>query len=186
MSSSGSSPVVSESARALQENLHILLTRLSATFDHVKNWPEAKGDSDDASVHVESTSKLIANVRQVVAALEKVEGSVKADKELRRSLQDCQIPLDLLDLLDSNLNPDCFSRGLVREALGQLAGLQRRKLALSLLGAAVQSGLNKRLAEEKAGSSSSTAAPAAGEGKKRSRSEDDDSAEPARKKQHVS
>lgn len=45
---------------------------------------------------------------------------------------------------------DCFSRGLLREALGQLAGLKRRKLALEMLGAAVQTGLNRRLAETKA------------------------------------
>jgi hypothetical protein len=44
---------------------------------------------------------------------------------------------------------DCFSRGLLREALGQLAGLKRRKLAMGLLAAAVQSGLNKRDAEGK-------------------------------------
>jgi hypothetical protein len=31
----------------------------------------------------------------------------------------------------------------LREALGQLAGLKRRKLALEMLGNAVQSGLNK-------------------------------------------
>jgi hypothetical protein len=42
---------------------------------------------------------------------------------------------------------DCFSRGLLREALGQLAGLKRRKMALEMLGAAVQAGLNKRLSE---------------------------------------
>lgn len=40
--------------------------------------------------------------------------------------------------------PDCFSRGLLREALGQLAGLKRRKLALEMLGAAIQNGLNQR------------------------------------------
>ena len=44
---------------------------------------------------------------------------------------------------------DCFSRGLLREALGQLAGLKRRKLALEMLGSAVQSGLNKKDAELK-------------------------------------
>jgi hypothetical protein len=41
---------------------------------------------------------------------------------------------------------DCFSRGLLREALGQLAGLKRRKLALEMLGAAVQAGLDRRYA----------------------------------------
>ena len=41
---------------------------------------------------------------------------------------------------------DCFSRGLLKEALGQLAGLKRRKLALEMLGAAVQTGLNHKKA----------------------------------------
>jgi hypothetical protein len=39
---------------------------------------------------------------------------------------------------------DCFSRGLLREALGQLAGLKRRKLALEMLGTAIQTGLDQR------------------------------------------
>ena len=39
---------------------------------------------------------------------------------------------------------DCFSRGLLRESMGQLAGLKRRKLALEMLGSAVQAGLNSR------------------------------------------
>ena len=43
---------------------------------------------------------------------------------------------------------DCFSRGLLRESLGQLAGLKRRKLALEMLGAAVQTGLNRRIASD--------------------------------------
>ena len=33
---------------------------------------------------------------------------------------------------------------MLREALGQLKGLRRRKLALKMLGEAVQSGLNKK------------------------------------------
>jgi hypothetical protein len=37
----------------------------------------------------------------------------------------------------------------LREALGQLAGLKRRKLALEMLGNAVQSGLTKRDKEAK-------------------------------------
>ena len=42
------------------------------------------------------------------------------------------------------LRSDCFSRGLLREALGQLAGLKRRKLALEMLGAAIQNGLDQQ------------------------------------------
>jgi len=51
---------------------------------------------------------------------------------------------------------DCFSRGLVKEALGQLAGLKRRKLALQMLGAEIQAGLDKRDAVEKKESATST------------------------------
>jgi hypothetical protein len=157
----------------LQESLHILLTRLAKTIDQVKNWPEATGD--DASIHVETTSKLIASVRDVISQLQQVEGIVQADATVRKSLNECLIPLDLLDLLDTSLNPECFSRGLLREALGQLAGLKRRKLALALLGAAVQSGLNKRLLE----TSSS-------DFKKRSRDElDGEVAEPPAKEQRT-
>jgi hypothetical protein len=136
-------PVISDGARTLQERLHKLLSRLAETIEQVKKWPEAKGD--DASIHVERTTQLIANIRAVLKSLSRVEACLKDDAALRESLQQCKIPLDLLDLLaSSNLNPECFSRGLLREALGQLAGLKRRKLALELLGAAVQSGIQKR------------------------------------------
>lgn len=193
---SGSGAVVADNARILQESLHILLSRLARTIEHVKSWPEAKGD--DASIHVESTSKLITNINQVIAALQKVEGIVKTDKVLRKSLQECQIPYDLLELLDySTINPDCFSRGLLREALGQLAGLKRRKLALEMLGHAVQSGLNKRLAAEEEKKLAATSGGGGGgtgtTSKKRPRSSDEvkaadtaAAAEPALKKPHLS
>mmetsp|Transcript_43897 Transcript_43897/g.48868 ORF Transcript_43897/g.48868 Transcript_43897/m.48868 type:complete len:214 (-) Transcript_43897:598-1239(-) len=130
--------------KSLQERLHILLTHLATTTDLIKTWPES--DGDDASVHVETTTKLITAVLSVVTALQKVEGVIKADAVLKRSLQECKVPINLLDLLDhgNGLNPDCFSRGLLKEALGQLAGLKRRKLALEMLGAAIQTGLNQR------------------------------------------
>lgn len=144
MSSSPSSNMT-DGSRTLQDRLHDLISRLSSTIEMVKKWPEAGGD--DASIHVEETTKLIASIRQVIASLQKVEEVIKTDKELKTNLDQCLIPLDLLDLLDQNLNPDCFSRGLLREALGQLAGLKRRKLALEMLGTAVQIGLNKRNSE---------------------------------------
>jgi hypothetical protein len=93
-----------------------LLTRLAGTIKQVKNWPEAKGD--DASIHVESTTKLIEKIRHFIASLQRVEACVKNDAKLKQSLQNCLIPLDLLDLLDYALNPDCFSRGLLQEAMG--------------------------------------------------------------------
>jgi hypothetical protein len=159
----------------LQEALHVLLSRLAATMELIRNWPEASGD--DASIHVETTSKLITSIREVIVQLQAVEGVVQSDANVRKSLNECLIPMDLLDLMDSNLNPECFSRGLIREALGQLAGLKRRKLALELLGAAVQSGLNKRL---------SLLQDSNVETKKRSRDDnDEDSSEPPNKKQQL-
>lgn len=120
-----------------------MLTRLAKTTDLIKTWPES--DGDDASIHVETTTKLITCVLDVVTALQRVEGVIRTDAVLKKSLQECKVPINLLDLLDhgNGLNPDCFSRGLLREALGQLAGLKRRKLALEMLGAAIQSGLNQ-------------------------------------------
>lgn len=132
-------------ARNLQDKLHDLLSRLAATIEHVKNWPE----STDTSIHVESTSRLIVSIRGIIAALQSVESTVQNDSELRQSLQTLLIPMDLLELLDKGLNPDCFSRGLLKEAMGQLAGLKRRKMALEMLGSAIQKGLDERLQQQK-------------------------------------
>lgn len=130
---------IAENARQLQDQLHRLLSKLTDTTDFIKNWPEAKGG--DGSMHVERTSQLITKIHSTVSLLQKVEAHLQQDVALRETFQQCRIPLDLLDMLDSsNLNPDCFSRGLLREALGQLAGLKRRKLALELLGVAIASG----------------------------------------------
>mmetsp|Transcript_18304 Transcript_18304/g.38461 ORF Transcript_18304/g.38461 Transcript_18304/m.38461 type:complete len:214 (-) Transcript_18304:303-944(-) len=136
-------------ARDLQERLHVLLTRLAKTTDLIKTWPDSEGD--DASTHHKTTTKLINAVLDVVKALQDVEGVIKADAVLKKSLQECKVPINLLDLLDhgNGLNPDCFSRGLVQEALGQLAGLKRRKLALEMLGAEIKAGLDRRDAENK-------------------------------------
>jgi Transcription factor subunit Med10 of Mediator complex len=166
MSSSSSSSTAG--SRALQETLHVLLTRISATMEHVQNWPSEQqqqqqqqkqahsqqgGNSSskssaagtDTNIHVSSTTQLIHHLNQVVTALQRVEGTIQSDAGLRKSLQECMVPVDLLDLLDSSkLNPDVFARGLLREALGQLAGLRRRKLALEMLGSAIQSGIQKR------------------------------------------
>jgi hypothetical protein len=154
MSSSSLQGSGSGDVRALQEALHVLLSRLAATQEHVQNWPSeqspaaAGGSSSITStenIHVSSTTKLIQHLNQVLTALRGVEDTVRKDAALRKALVECPIPVDLLDLLDSSrLNPDVFSRGLLREALGQLAGLRRRKLALEMLGAAIQSGINRR------------------------------------------
>lgn len=141
--SSSSLPPSRGDARGLQERLHALLSCLADTTNIIKNWRESEGD--DASVHVKTTTQLISSIREILNAIAQVEGVVKADETLRHTLQDCPIPLDLLDLMDhaGGLNPDCFSRGLLKEALGQLAGLKRRKLALEMLGDAIQKGLHK-------------------------------------------
>jgi hypothetical protein len=135
-------------ARNLQDRLHELLSRLASTSDIVKNWPESEGD--DSSIHVERTTRLIASIRETIASIQKVEGVVQADATLKKSLEECLIPLDLLDLLDhgGGLNPECFSRGLLQEAMGQLAGLKRRKRALEMLGFAVQRGIQQRDSEQ--------------------------------------
>lgn len=126
-----------ESAITLQERLHELLSRLANTMEVIQKWPE----SNDASVHVATTSQLIDAVQKVLASIEKVEGMVGG--ELKEQLLEHAVPLDLLDLLDhgDGLNPECFTRGLLQEALQQLKGLKRRKRALELLGEAVQKGL---------------------------------------------
>ena len=147
-----SAPVISESAKELQTKLHVLLTQLGKTSQLIKEWPASNGDEN--SIHVETTSKLILSIQELLKDLQEVEGVVKTKAELRQTLAECQVPINLLDLLDhgDGLNPDCFSRGLLREALGQLGGLKRRKLALEMLGAAVQSGLDaQQQQQEKSG-----------------------------------
>jgi Transcription factor subunit Med10 of Mediator complex len=129
----------SSSTKTLQDRIHDLVTRISNTIEHVKNWP---ADSNDTTIHTER-AKLITFIRDTVSSLQRVEQCVKNDVGLRQSLQNCRIPLDLLDLLDTEINPDCFSRGLLREAMAQLAGLRRRKNALEMLASAVQKGIDQ-------------------------------------------
>lgn len=87
------------------------------------------------------------------------------DATLKKKLGEYQVPLDLLDLMDHGhentaeqqldpynyfgLNPECFTRGLLREALRQLSGLQRRKVALEMLGKAIQTGMDDKEQKEK-------------------------------------
>lgn len=149
-------------AKALQERLHELISRVSDSIDIVKSWPESSGD--DASIHVKTTSKLIHSIREILHAIGRVEGVVKkkvdtgtssttsgnntndGDSELWKTLQQCPIPLDLLEMLDcsNGLNPEIFVRGLLREGLSQLAGLRRRKVALEMLGNTIQAGLDAK------------------------------------------
>ena len=112
MSSTQSKPMTpSEGAKALQERLNALLSKVAASIEIIKSWLST--DGDDASIHVKTTSKLILAVLETKKALEKVEGIVQADTDLQKALQDCPVPINLLDLLDhgSGLNPGtspCF------------------------------------------------------------------------------
>ena len=119
----------------------------------------APGDS--AKAHTDASSELIAVIRKVVLGLRSVERHVNgtgpggggddpaanhrgALEAFRTSLEEkCPIPLDLLDLLDVGqqafgLNPQCHARGLMKEAMRQLAGLERRKRALSMLAQSIE------------------------------------------------
>jgi hypothetical protein len=81
------------------------MARLAKTTALIKEWPESEGD--DSSIHAETTTKLIAAILEVTSALQKVEGVIKADVALKKALQECQVPINLLDLLDhgNGLNP---------------------------------------------------------------------------------
>ena len=143
--------------RILQSRLHALLTCLSETTKIIKKWPSS--DGDNGKIHYDTTTTLIDSIQKVTQSLKRVEDSfISSDNkdaqilELRKKLQHCLIPLDLLDLMDYGglsesgfgLNPECFVQGLVREALRQLAGLRRRKNALCMLSAAIKQGIEKR------------------------------------------
>ena len=176
-------PPPTDSAVALQDRLHELLNRLSSTVDLVRKWPGSAGDDD---IHTKTTSKLIDSIRVVLKAVERVESTVQHNHELRTNLNACPVPVDLLDLLDhgGGLNPECFARGLLQEALGQLEGLKRRKSALERLAVAVEAGLetNQSTSAELSSSSTRTATVGATLGptessasRKRDRDEDDPS-----------
>ena len=137
----------------LQERLHALINNLYNTTELVKNWE----DSENASDHVQTTTKLIESLQEVLQSVKDVETKVlkgdgtEEDKKVIQELKDSPVPLDLLELMDygGGVNPDCFARGLLQTALRQLAGLKRRKLALGLLGGAVSDGMKRREKEQK-------------------------------------
>lgn len=170
-SSSGGAPMTAKEASVvLQDRLHHLLTRLSDAVEHIKNWPEAKA-GDESKVHLDSTTKLITYLRNIISSIQRVESVVQSNPSLKEKLQECPIPRDLLDLLDHGqgggaLNPDCFVRGLLKQANDQLAGLKRRKLVLQLLGLSLKTSLNskveaaKRAREAAAGSAEEASPPA--------------------------
>ena len=150
-SSSSTQNGFKDNHQTLQERLHSLLTRLSGASELLKNWPQA----DDVAVHNQTTTDLITIINKVVESIQRVEEKVnhcggdakESDIKLRNNLRETFVPLDLLDLMDfgDGLNPDCFARGLLKEAERQLAGLQRRKLCLHMLGKAISVGVAQRM-----------------------------------------
>jgi Transcription factor subunit Med10 of Mediator complex len=143
---SASRTVVTPAAKIFQDQLHDIITRLSVTMAHIKNWNEAADNSNStANVHVESTTRLIELVQSIVKSIQKVESTLQKNVDLRQVLQNIHVPYDLLELLDyTNINPDIYLRGLVNEATGQLVGLQRRKNALHLLSTTIENRLNEQ------------------------------------------
>ncbi len=138
--------------QSLQEALHTLLTRLSDSSEIIKSWPEG---GDDNSIHTKTTEKLIASIHKIVNAIRVVEEKVnpnlgeekptEQEIALANKLRQTAIPLDLLDMMDSNsLNPDCFARGLLNEALRQFGNLRTRKASMNMLAQLVETGMKQQ------------------------------------------
>jgi hypothetical protein len=154
----------------LLDRLRILLSRLQTTAEILQNWPEtssAQQGNDSAKVHAETSTELVASIRKIALGIRSIErhvngtaggggggggtgsSSTAAADAFRTSLEEnYPIPLDLLDLLDVGqptfgLNPQCYARGLIVEALRQLSVLERRKRAASMLATFIEEGLTK-------------------------------------------
>ena len=138
--------------QSLQESLHTLLTRLSDSSEIIKSWPEG---GDDNSIHTETTAKLIVSIKRIIHAIKSVEEKVnpnlgeekptEQETALANQLRQTAIPLDLLDMMDANsLNPDCFARGLLNEALRQFGNLRKRKASMNTLAQLVETGMKQR------------------------------------------
>ena len=143
----------------LLDRLRILLNRLQSTAEILQNWPETKGD-DSKGVHAETSAELIASIRRIALGVRSVErhvngtgdggggggGGSASTEAFRTSLEEeFPIPLDLLDLLDVGqpfgINPQCYARGLMVEALRQLSVLERRKRVLNMLARSIEGGM---------------------------------------------
>lgn len=142
---------------SLQEHLHTLLTRLSDTSEILQKWP----GGDDPSIHIRTTDKLIESIKRIIDGIKSLEEKVNhvstdsstdqssdsgGDEDIANKLRQIAVPLDLLDMMDfaGGLNPDCFARGLIKEALRQMGNLQRRKASMKMLAATIQNGLDAR------------------------------------------
>ncbi|KAL3801236.1 hypothetical protein HJC23_012636 [Cyclotella cryptica] len=157
----------------LLERLRILLNRLQNAADILQKWPEATADSakihaDTATELIASIRKIVLAVRTIERHVNGTGPTQSSSSEsatattttpsstlpkealesFRKSLDDkCPIPLDLLDLLDVGhpfgTNPQVYARGLMKEAMRQLAGLERRKRALGMLADAIEAGMDR-------------------------------------------
>lgn len=109
--------------------------------------------------------RLIASIRKIVLAARTIERHINGSSQhetttpagiipkealeaFRKSLDTkCPIPLDLLDLLDVGaifgMNPQIYARGLIKESMRQLSGLERRKRGLVMLADAIEAGMAK-------------------------------------------
>lgn len=157
-----------DAGQYLLDRLRILLSRLQTTAEILQNWPETSSalqGNDSAKVHAETYTELIASIRKIALGIRSIErhvngtvsggggtgssSSAAAADAFRTSLEEnYPIPLDLLDLLDVGqptfgLNPQCYARGLIVEALRQLSVLERRKRAAGMLAAFIEEGLTK-------------------------------------------
>ena len=155
-------PAFKDNNQSLQERLHTLLTRLSDTGEILKKWPETK-TGDDSSIHTRTTTKLINSIERIIQGLEMVEekvnyvsstgatdlnspGGQASEDEIANKLRQIAVPLDLLDMMDfaGGVNPDCFARGLIKEAQRQMSNLRRRKAFMRLLASTIQKGMSER------------------------------------------
>lgn len=145
--------VFQDNKQSLQERLHTLLTRLSDIGEILKKWPETK-TGDDSSIHTRTTAKLISEIQRTIEGIKLVEEkvnavpseNVKSEDAIANKLRQTAVPLDLLDMMDfaGGLNPDCFARGLIKEALRQMGNLQRRKASMRMLAVAIKNGMERR------------------------------------------
>lgn len=149
----------------LLNRLHSLLGCLAESSKIIRKW-----SSSDTESHATTTNRLIESIHRIRQAVKDVEdrsvvrlhssqqgGDSERDVLFKQRLREYQVPLDLLELMDYGhdasqdngynlfgLNPECFLRGLLREALRQLSGLKRRKVALEMLGNAIEEGIVER------------------------------------------
>lgn len=149
-----------DNKQSLQERLHTLLTRLSDAAEILKKWPETK-TGDDSSIHTRATTKLITSIERIVDGIRSVEEKVNkvntskpsdtdtdvdVHDDIANKLRQIAVPLDLLDMMDhaGGVNPDCFARGLIKEALRQMGNLQRRKASMMMLANIIENGMKER------------------------------------------